>query len=127
MIRLRDLLHEEESKKEPPYMSGDTYISEEEAKRIYGYMEYDFDFKEFVMGMNVELEHQDVTDGSLVKTAMIAAAHLREVPNYYTLLKKFVETQQEQLVGTDGTINGAPNPKDVKRTRKLLNKSAGDV
>ena len=49
---------------------------------------------EFYMGMNVELEHQDVTDGSLVKTAMVAAAHLREIPNYYTLLKKYVENTQ---------------------------------
>lgn len=91
MIRLRDLLTETDTKKETPYKSGDTYIGKENAKHIYDYMGYDFDFGQFVLGMNVELEHQDVTDGSLVKTAMIAAAHLREIPDYYTKLKQHVE------------------------------------
>ena len=91
MILLRDLLTEADTKKDTPYVSGDTYISKEDAKRIYDYMGYDFDFNQFVLGMNVELEHQDVTDGSLIKTAMISAAHLREVPDYYTKLKQHVE------------------------------------
>lgn len=94
MVRLRKLLCEDvkPTQKNIPYASGDTYISREEALRIYDQMGYKFDPDEFVKGMNVELEHQDVTDGSLVKTAMIAAAHLREVPDYYTKLKKYVET-----------------------------------
>lgn len=94
MIRLRSLLNEEPTKKETPYVSGDTYIGKEEAIRIYKNMGYEFNPAEFYMGMNVELEHQDVTEGSLTKTAMIAAAHLREIPNYYTLLKKYVENTQ---------------------------------
>ncbi len=95
MISLAGIfLSEDEVKKNAPYMSGDIYISKEDAKRIYDYMEYDFDFNQFYIGMNVELEHQDVTDGSLSKTAMIAAAHLREIPNYYTLLKKYVEKKK---------------------------------
>jgi len=122
MIRLCDLLREETQKKETPYVSGDTYVGTEEAKRIYNQMEYDFNFEEFYKGINVELEHQDVTEGSLVKTAMIAAAHLRENPNYYTLLLKYIEKKTEQLVGAGGVINAAPNPKDVKQMRKLLNK-----
>lgn len=93
VIRLSKLLeiHDGVEKKDTPYTSGDTYIGNGEAKRIYDYMKYDFDFSEFLLGINVELEHQDVTDGSLIKTAMIAAAHLRENPKYYTLLKKYVE------------------------------------
>ena len=137
MISLRNLLTETDVKTDTPYVSGDTYISKEEAKRIYDYMGYDFDFPQFVLGMNTELEHQDVTDGSLVKTAMIAAAHLREVPDYYTKLKKYVEPKKittEDGAPTGGIglslpggyINGAPKPKDVKRTRKLLNKQRGD-
>lgn len=132
MIRLRNLLIENEVKKDTPYVSGDTYISKEEVKRIYDYMGYDFDFNQFLLGMNVELEHQDVTDGSLVKTAMIAAAHLREVPDYYTKLKQYVEPTKVSEDGAPtggiglnlpgGYINGAPKPKDVNRTRKLLNK-----
>ena len=46
------------------------------------------DYKEFAMGMKVELEHDDVTKGDPTKTAKIALAHLKEKPNYYTLLKK---------------------------------------
>ncbi len=137
MIRLRDLLKEETPKKETPYMSGDTYIGKEDAIRVYKNMGYDFDPAEFYTGMNVELEHQDVTDGSLVKTAMIAAAHLRENPKYYSLLKKYVEQSTVKEDGAPaggaptggiglslpgGYINGAPNPKDVKKTRKQLNK-----
>lgn len=136
MIRLRDLLTEADTKKDTPYISGDTYISKEEVKRIYDYMGYDFDFNQFVLGMNTELEHQDVTDGSLVKTAMIAAAHLREVPDYYTKLKQYVEPQNVSEDGAPtggiglslpgGYINGAPKQKDVKRTRKILNKQKSE-
>ena len=137
MIRLRDLLTEETSKKETPYVSGDTYIGKEDAMRVYKNMGYNFDPAEFYTGMNVELEHQDVTDGSLVKTAMIAAAHLRENPKYYSLLKKYVEQSTVKEDGAPaggaptggiglslpgGYINGAPKPNDVKKTRKQLNK-----
>ena len=137
MIRLRDLLKEETPKKETPYMSGDTYIGKEEAMQVYKNMGYDFNPAEFYTGMNVELEHQDVTEGSLTKTAMIAAAHLRENPKYYTLLKQYVEKKQVKEDGAPaggaptggigvslpgGYINGAPKPADVKKTRKQLNK-----
>jgi hypothetical protein len=43
------------------------------------------------MGLEVEKEHDDVTKGDKVKRAKIASAHLREVPDYYKKLKKFVE------------------------------------
>jgi hypothetical protein len=49
-------------------------------------------------GMNVELEHgtrsprTDVTHDDPVQTAKIALAHLRERPDYYTRLSKYVET-----------------------------------
>lgn len=39
-------------------------------------------------GMQVELEHRDVTGGALLKTAKIAAAHLCERTDYYKRLKK---------------------------------------
>ena len=136
MIRLTQLIHliheVDVPKKQTPYMSGDTYIGKEDAMQVYKNMGYEFDPTEFHIGMNVELEHQDVTDGSLVKTAMIAAVHLRENPKYYSLLKKYVEqsTVKEDGAPTGGIglslsggyINGAPNPTDVKKTRKQLNK-----
>ena len=39
-------------------------------------------------GMNVELEHCDITHGDLYLTARIALAHLKEDPDYYVKLKK---------------------------------------
>lgn len=129
----KKLLDRLETKKTTPTVNENTYISKVDAKRIYDKMGYDFDFNEFLLGMNTELEHQDVTKGNIVKTAKIAAAHLKEKPNYYTLLKKYIEPKNEDiggiagpapnapgLVGPGGYIKGAPKPKDVKKTRKML-------
>lgn len=102
-------------------------VSPEESKKIYDKLGYDFCPKQFHIGMNVELEHNDVTDGDLIKTAKIAAAHIREVPDYYTLLKKYVEKKktvdEDGGVGISlpgGVINGAPKSKDVRKMRKTL-------
>jgi hypothetical protein len=35
-----------------------------------------------------------LTNGNVIKTAKIAAAHLTERPNYYTLLQKYVERKK---------------------------------
>jgi hypothetical protein len=51
----------------------------------------DIDPDQFWQGMNSELEHKDVTHGNLTQTAKIAIAHLKEVPDYYTKLAKYVE------------------------------------
>ena len=40
------------------------------------------------MGLEVELEHKNVTGGDLELTGMIALAHLEEMSDYYTRLKK---------------------------------------
>lgn len=80
MIKLKSLLENNEP---------DT--NTHKIKKLYDKLGYSFDFKEFLLGMQVELEHRDITGGDAVMTAKIAAAHLREVPNYYTLLKKYVE------------------------------------
>lgn len=46
------------------------------------------DVEQFRMGMEVELEHRDVTHGDYLLTGKIALAHLKEYPDYYTRLKK---------------------------------------
>lgn len=97
-------------------------ISRKTSDAILQKMKYPFSPEEFHTGMNIEMEHQDVTKGNIVKTAKIAAAHLKENPKYYTLLKKYVEKKNEQLVGAGGVINAAPNPKDVKKVRKQLDR-----
>lgn len=43
---------------------------------------------EWHAGLNIELEHTDVTDGSFHRTAKIAIAHLKEYPDYYKYLIK---------------------------------------
>lgn len=113
-------------------------ISREQSDKILDKMGYTFNPIEFFLGMNTELEHQDVTHGNVVKTAKIAAAHLKENPKYYSLLLKHVEKKVSEqmagaapaaaaapamgLVGPGGVIRGAPKPKDVKKMRKALNK-----
>lgn len=44
--------------------------------------------KEWNYGMNVELEHIDITKGKLLMTGKIAFAHYKELPDYYARLKK---------------------------------------
>lgn len=73
-------------------VSGNMKVSRKISDAILKKMKYTFNPEEFHMGMNVEMEHKDVTNGNVVMTAKIAAAHLRENPKYYTLLKKHVES-----------------------------------
>lgn len=47
-----------------------------------------YNLSQFKRGFTVEHEHKDVTKGDPIKTAKIVIAHLKEVPNYYTKLKK---------------------------------------
>jgi len=53
-----------------------------------------FDLNQFVMGMNVELEHgtrtklTNVTNDDALLTGKIALAHLLEFPDYYDRLEK---------------------------------------
>ncbi|MGL4772734.1 MAG: DUF5661 family protein [Clostridium sp.] len=53
-----------------------------------------FDLDEFLMGINVELEHgskfpeTNVTKNDPILTGKIAYAHLKEFPDYYERLKK---------------------------------------
>jgi hypothetical protein len=46
-----------------------------------------FTVQQLQEGMNVELEHLDVTGGDPLLTARIALAHLRERPDYYEWLR----------------------------------------
>ena len=71
--------------------SGNMKVPRKISDAILKKMKYTFNPEEFNKGMNVEMEHKDVTNGNVVKTAKIAAAHLTEKPNYYTLLQKYVE------------------------------------
>jgi hypothetical protein len=84
-------------------MSERTKFKFDDAKRIQNQLDIDFtkiDDNEFLMGLNVELEHgrvdpeTNVTDDDEILTAKIALAHLREFPDYYTRLEE-LETKAE--------------------------------
>jgi len=53
----------------------------------------DFSLKDLLTGMNVELEHKDITNGDPIKSAEIALAHLKEDGKYYEKLAKMEEKQ----------------------------------
>ena len=72
-------------------------LSESEAKSIgdsIGINWQKVDLKQFRMGLMVEMEHGEhdsetnVTNGDMKMTGKIAWAHLKEMPDYYTRLKK---------------------------------------
>jgi hypothetical protein len=72
-------------------------FSAEEAKNIGARIGVDFsviDAEEFKMGLGVELEHgtrdpeTNVTGDDEDATGKIAWAHLKEIPDYYSRLKK---------------------------------------
>lgn len=75
----------------------------DEAKNIGEQLGIDwsqFDIEQFRMGMDVELEHgahdiqTNVTNDDALTTGKIALAHLKEIPDYYTRLKK-MESEAE--------------------------------
>ena len=70
-------------------------FSRDEAKKVGDEMNLNWekvDLEQFVMGLNVELEHgtikseTNVTDDDPVLTAKIALAHIYECSKYYTYL-----------------------------------------
>ena len=65
------------------------------ARRVGNALRVNWDkvnIEQFRMGLEVELEHRDVTHGDYLLTGKIALAHLKEYPDYYTRLKR-VETK----------------------------------
>lgn len=57
-----------------------------------------FDIEQFQRGMDVELEHSDVTNSDALMTGKIALAHLKEFPDYYTRLDK-MEAEADKFWG----------------------------
>ncbi len=65
-----------------------------------------FDVEQFLMGINVELEHglrdsfTNVTSDDSLTTGKIALAHLNEFPDYYTRLEK-MEKEADEFWGKE--------------------------
>lgn len=62
-----------------------------------------YDIEQFRMGLEVELEHgladpvTNITNNDLTMTAKIALAHIKEIPDYYTRLKKMEAEAKEDI------------------------------
>lgn len=62
-----------------------------------------YDIEQFRMGLETELEHgladpvTNVTGDDLIMTAKIALAHLKEIPDYYTRLKKMEAEAEAEM------------------------------
>lgn len=59
------------------------------ASEVLGVSFNNYTLEEFLIGINIEIEHglinphTNVTNDNLIATAKIALAHLNEYPNYY--------------------------------------------
>ncbi len=96
-------------------MSKVTFLSEEkvpqeyvdQVKKIGDDLGIDWntiDMNELLKGIKVEREHADVTKGDLEPTVKIAAAHLKEDPQYY------VKLEQVESGATPAADKAAPAP-----------------
>ena len=110
--------------------------TEELADEIAGTIGIDFktiDKAQFIKGLEVEQEHIDVTEGDPVITGRIAAAHLKEIPDYYTRLAQMeADAKKEPAAGepavTIGTGPKAPAaiaPSEAKVHEDIDDEDAG--
>ena len=87
-----------------PKASGNPGFTAEEAKRIGKELGIDFkryDVEQFRQGLDVELEHCNVTNCDPLLTGKIAQAHLNELPDYYTRLAKMEEASRKMKYKVD--------------------------
>ena len=66
-------------------------ITKQQAKEVGDTLRVNWrqiDHEQFRVGLEVELEHTNVTGGDLELIGMIALAHLEELSDYYTRLKR---------------------------------------
>lgn len=92
----------------------------------------EFDMGQLVAGMRVELEHgtqdgdTDVTADDPVETLKIVIAHMRELPNYYTLLDDMEEEGKagaEKLVSSEAKTESR-RPRTISEHRKQVHKES---
>lgn len=85
-------------------MSNSKHFTREDARKVGETLGVDwskFDVEQFRMGLDVELEHgirnehTDVTHDDEIMTGRIALAHLNEIPDYYSRLKKMEDEAKE--------------------------------
>lgn len=89
----------------------------DEAKSIGDSLSVDWskvDLEQFRLGLGVESEHNDGSKLDVVNSkkdlGRIVLAHLKEVPNYYTKLKKVEEDAPANAVGSGSGVAGLTEP-----------------
>lgn len=82
-------------------------FSEDDAQNLISQLGIkDIDPKQFLIGINIELEHGskypecNVTNDDPQMTAKITWAHLKEIPDYYTRLSK-MESDAKTMTSID--------------------------
>lgn len=86
-----------------------------------------YDIEQIIKGYEVEKEHgtvnptTNVTNDDEVKTLKIALAHLNEVPDYYTKLKKYVEK------GVSESLNESTEIQTSPKHRLIIKKSVDNL
>ena len=87
------------------------HFTTDDARRIGATLGIDwetapFDAEQYLMGLEVELEHgsrdpaTNVTDDDELVTGKIALAHLNEFPDYYTRLERMEEEAKLEHTGS---------------------------
>lgn len=69
-------------------------ISAKEARRVGDRLGVDWrviDLEEFRQGLEIEQEHRDIVGDNIYDWGRITIAHLLEVPDYNTKLRKYVD------------------------------------
>jgi hypothetical protein len=81
-------------------------FDKQDAEKVAKEFKLDFPLDDILEGLNVELEHKDITGGDLEETAKIVIVHLKERADYYKLLKKYVEVEDLDVLDeyTIGTV-----------------------
>ena len=73
-------------------------ITKSQALRLGKKFDINFDivpFDEFLIGLNIEQEHKNITKNKLETTALIAIAHLEEDPRYYHYLEMLEDKRKK--------------------------------
>jgi hypothetical protein len=64
-------------------------ITQDQARKVGNKLKVNWDkvnIEQLRMGIQAESEHRNVVGNSMTKWALIALAHLKEIPNYYSRL-----------------------------------------
>lgn|GEM_PF-1363401 len=95
-------------------------VTSEKARQIGDQLGVDWgkvNQEEFRMGIEIEFEHRDLIGLDYTKAAQITLAHLREMPDYYTRLKK-MEVEGDAAMAAKDAAAGKTEPKPAEAPKE---------